>query len=181
MHWIKTFKILSEKKKQTLNSCWLHLYSFFCNILWAGTFSWQQIYSYRIHLDKSLISSAYLIQIICWIIFELLAESIRCFCLISQITILDWRRSPFVTVCYISLVLRVQRMTHYREKNWSISLDLHLPSMCQSTGFMIHSKRHTSSTTESLVIHVQTSNPFLILFHCRSWEFVQLNHKLCGK
>lgn len=100
---------MKKKKNKTLNSCWLHLYSFFCNILWAGTFSWQQIYSYRIHLDKSLISSAYLIQIICWIIFELLAESIRCFCLISQITILDWRRSPFVTVCYISLVLRVPK------------------------------------------------------------------------
>jgi len=154
------------------------------NILWAGTFSWQQKHSYRRHLEKYLIWGAYLIHIVCRTVFELLAESLKHFCLVVQINILDQRRGTFITVCFASLVFDVPKNgTHkiYRGKVWSISLDFYQLSRCRSTGFMIHSKTFTINTTESLVIHVQTSNPFLILFHCYSQEFAQLNHELCGK
>lgn len=187
--WICTGKKLKnaywKKKKKTFK----FMLPSFCtvsshNISWAGTFSWQQKHSYRRHLEKYLIWGAYLIHIVCRTVFELLAESLKHFCLVVQINILDQRRGTFITVCFASLVFDVPKNgTHkiYRGKVWSISLDFYQLSRCRSTGFMIHSKTFTTNTTESLVIHVQTSNPFLILFHCYSQEFAQLNHELCGK
>lgn len=115
---------------------------------------------------------------VCWSTFKLSTKSLRHFCLVSQITTLDQRNHPFITICCMSLVLEASRadtLKTHKGEIWSISPDLYQSSGCHSTRFMIHSKTFTTNITESLVIHVQTANPFLIHFHCCSQEFAHLN------
>lgn len=116
---------------------------------------------------------------VCWSTFKLSAESLRHFHLVSQITTLDQRNHPFITVCCICPVLeassRADTLKTHKGEVWSISPDLYQSSGCHSTRSMTHSRTFTTNITESLVIHIQTANPFLIHFHCWAPEFAHLN------